>query len=64
MRDLRMVTQFRRTERVDSARRAGKIKTPHGSPCGKSVEAMRQDTEAYLTYLFGREVKIRVGSQP
>lgn len=63
MRDLRMVTQFRRTERVDSARMA-LMKAPHGEPCGKSVEAMRRDTEAYLSRVFGREVKILGPAKP
>lgn len=54
MRDLRMVTQFRRTERVDSARRVPLVGAPQGVPCGKSVEQMRRDTEVYLSQLFGR----------
>lgn len=63
MRDLRMATQFRRTERVDSARVA-LMKAPHGEPCGKSVEQMRHETEAYLSHLFGREVKILARTNP
>lgn len=63
MRDLRMVTQFRRTERVDSARVA-LMKAPHGEPCGKSAEAMRRDAEAYLSRVFGREVKILAPAKP
>lgn len=63
MRDLRLVTQFRTTSRVDSARVA-LMKAPQGEPCGKSVEAMRRDTEAYLTRVFGREVKILAPAKP
>ncbi len=64
MRDLRIATQFRRTERVDSARRVPLVGAPHGVPCGKSVEQMRHDTEAYLSQLFGREVKILARTKP
>lgn len=64
MRDLRLVTQFRTTSRVDSAKRVRLIDAPHGEPCGKSVEAMRRDTEAYLTRVFGREVKILAPAKP
>ena len=64
MRDLRMVTQFRRTERVDSARRVPLVGSPQGVPCGKSVEQMRRDTEVYLSQLFGREVKILARTKP
>lgn len=64
MRDLRMVTQFRRTERVDSARRVPLVGAPQGVPCGKSVEQMRRDTEVYLSQLFGREVKILARTKP
>lgn len=64
MRDLRIATQFRRTERVDSARRVPLVGAPQGVPCGKSVEQMRRDTEVYLSQLFGREVKILGPAKP
>lgn len=64
MRDLRLATQFRRTERVDSAHQIKLASPPQGASCGKSVEQMRQETEAYLSRLFRREVKINVTSQP
>ncbi len=63
MRDLRMATQFRRTERVDSAK-VKLLSPPQGASCGKSVEQMRRDTEVYLSQLFGREVKILARAKP
>lgn len=61
MRDLRFRNYWRGHEKVDSA-------TPTApkavKPCGKDVEVMRRDTEAYLSRLFGREVKILGSAKP
>lgn len=64
MPDLRLATQFRRTDRVDSAKVKLLSPPPQGASCGKSVEQMRRDTEVYLSQLFGREVKILAHTKP
>lgn len=54
-RDLRFRNYWRGHEKVDSATPAAPRLV---RPCGKSVEQMRRDTEAFLSRVYGREVKI------
>ena len=59
MPQLNILAQYRGADRIDMRHTAPAGTTPQGVGCGKSVEQMRRETEAFLTHIFKREIKIK-----
>lgn len=64
MPQLNILAQYRGADRIDMRHTAPAGTSPQGVGCGKNVEQMRRETEAYLSQLFGREVKILARTKP
>ena len=64
MTQLNILSQYRGADRIDMRHAAPAGTTPRGEGRGKSVEQMRRETEAFLTHIFKREIKINEPHKP
>lgn len=64
MPQLNILAQYRGTDRIDMRTTEPTGTSPQGVGCGKSVEQMRRETEAFLTHIFKREIKISETYKP
>ena len=64
MTQLNILAQYRGADRIDMRTTETAGTSPQGVGCGKSVEQMRRETEAFLTHIFKREIKINEPHKP
>ena len=64
MPQLNILAQYRGADRIDMRAAKDTGTEPRGEGCGKSVEQMRRETEAFLTHIFKRGIKINEPHKP
>ena len=64
MPQLNILAQYRGADRIDMRTTEPAGVSPQGVCCGKSVEQMRHETEAFLTRIFKREITINEPYKP